>query len=69
MLHGQPPSYTHLRVFGSLCYPHNQERRGDKFASKSRKCVFVGYSYGQKGWKLFDLENKDLFVSRECGIC
>lgn len=33
MLHGQEPSYEHLRVFGSLCYAHNQGRKGDKFAS------------------------------------
>lgn len=65
MLHGHQPTYNHLRIFGSLCYAHNQGRKGDKFASRSRKCVFVGYSYGKKGWKLFDLERKEFFVSRD----
>lgn len=65
MLNGQPPSYEHLKVFGSLCYAHNQGRKGDKFTSRSKKCVFVGYPPGKKGWKLFDLDNKNYFVSRD----
>jgi len=56
---------VHLRVFGSLCYGHNQNRQRDKFDSRSRKCVFVGYPFGQKGWNLFDLETKNFFVSRD----
>ena len=28
-------------------------------------CVFVGYPHGQKGWKLFYLDNKTYFVSRD----
>ena len=61
MLHGQQPAYEHLRIFGSLCYTHNQRRNDDKFASRSKKCVFIGYPYGKKGWKLFDLETKEIF--------
>ena len=65
VLSRQAPSLEHLTVFGSLCYAHNQRRKGDKFASKSRKCVFVRDPYGKKGWKLFDLETKEFFVSRD----
>ena len=42
MIHGKPPTYDHLRVFRSLYYAHNQDRKGDKFDSRSRKCIFVG---------------------------
>ncbi|WVZ20882.1 hypothetical protein V8G54_008204 [Vigna mungo] len=35
LIHGKSPSNDHLRVFGSLCYAHNQDRKGDKFDSKS----------------------------------
>jgi len=65
MLYGQAPSLEHLRVFGCLCYAHNQNRKEDKFSSRSRKCIFIGYLYGKKGWKLFDLESKQQFVSRD----
>lgn len=65
ILFGQAPNFDELRVFGSLCYVHNQKAKGDKFASRSRKCVFVGYPHAQKGWKVYDLETGDIFVSRD----
>ncbi|CAH9106824.1 unnamed protein product [Cuscuta europaea] len=57
--------YTHLRVFGCLCYAHNKNIFGDKFASRGVKCVFLGYAYSQKGWKVYDLKNQRHFVSRD----
>ena len=65
MLYEQQPAYEHLKIFGSLCYAHNQRRNGNKFASRSKKYVFIDYPYGKKGWKLFDLETKEIFVSRD----
>lgn len=65
VLHGKPPSYAHLRVFGSLCFARNQNTNGDKFANRSRRCVFVGYPYGQKGWRVYDIETHEFFVSRD----
>lgn len=53
-----------MKIFGFLWYAHNQRRDGDKFASRSHKCIFVGYPYGKKGWKLYDLESKEYIVSR-----
>lgn len=65
MLFGKIPSYVSIRVFGCLCYAHNQRSKGDKFESRSRKCVFLGYPFGKKGWQLFDIETKEYFVSRD----
>lgn len=65
LLYNQVPTYEHLRVFGCLCYAHNQNRGGDKFASKSRRCLFLGYPYGKKGWQLYDLDTQEHFVSRD----
>ena len=58
-------TYNHTRVIGSLCYAHTLGKGGDKFASRSRRCVFVSYPHGKKGWKLYDLDTKDYFVSRD----
>ncbi|KAJ4812579.1 Retroelement pol polyprotein-like [Rhynchospora pubera] len=67
ILFGEPPSYAPVRVFGCLCYANF--RTSDKFESRSRKCVFVGYPFGQKGWRVYDLELKEFIVSRDVVFC
>ena len=37
------PSYDEIRVFGVLCYARNNPRLKDKFGSRSRRCLFIGY--------------------------
>ena len=65
ILYGCAPSYDHLRAFGCLCYAFDLKSRLDKFASRSRKCIFVGYPLDKKGWRLYDLSTGDFFVSRD----
>ena len=65
VLYGEEPQYNHLRVFGSLCYTHLRSRDKDKFGSRSRKCIFVGYPFGQKGWKVYDVDKKEFLISRD----
>lgn len=65
ILHGQPPEISHLRVLGCLAYAHNKNTKGDKFASRSRKCVLIGYPSGTKGWRLFDIEQEEVLISRD----
>ena len=59
------PSYDTFRGFGCLCYAFNIKSKRDKFMSRSRKCIFVGYPRGKKGWKLYDLEIGEYFVLRD----
>ncbi|XP_021749717.1 uncharacterized protein LOC110715444 [Chenopodium quinoa] len=65
LLFGQSPFYDSLRVFGCLAYTANRPWVKDKFDSRSRKCIFVGYPHGKKGWRLYDLETNEFFVSRD----
>ena len=65
LLFGKKPSYDHLRVFGSACYTHLRSRDKDKFGPRSRNCVFMGYPFGKKGWKVFDLDTEEFLVSRD----
>ncbi|GAA0174766.1 hypothetical protein LIER_41779 [Lithospermum erythrorhizon] len=65
ILLGKPLELDHLRVFGCLFYAHDQRSKGDKFASRSRRCAFVGYPKNQRGWKLYDMDSGAFFVSRD----
>ena len=66
LLFGTPPNLDALRVFGCLCFAHNQRAKGDKFAPRSRRCIFVEYPQGnKKGWKVYDLDSNQFFVSRD----
>lgn len=48
-----------------LSYAHWRPRSKDKFAERSRKCIFVGYPFGKKAWRLYDLETNEFFISRD----
>ena len=64
-LFGKAPSYANIRSFGCLASAYNCDHRGDKFASQSRRCIFIGYLFGKKGWYLYDLESASFFTSRD----
>lgn len=65
LLFGKKPDYDQFCVFGCLCYSHQKARDKDKFSDRSRKCMFMGYSYGKKAWKLYDLDTQEYFTSRD----
>ena len=65
VLHGRKPDYDILRVFGSACYVHRAARNKDKFSERSRLCVFLGYPFGKKGYKVYDIERDEFIVSRD----
>jgi hypothetical protein len=38
---------------------------GQKFDARAKPCVFIGYPSNSKGYKLYDLINHSVFVSRD----
>ncbi|GKC91519.1 putative RNA-directed DNA polymerase [Tanacetum coccineum] len=58
------PNLSHLKTFGCLCFS-TVLIDSKKFSSRFEKPVFIGYSNDKKGYKLFSLESKKVFFSRD----
>jgi hypothetical protein len=62
---GKEPSLTHLKVFGCDAYVHVPKENRSKLDKKAEKCIFIGYKYGLKGYKLWNPETKKVVYSRD----
>ena len=62
-LTGQKPQVNSLRVFGCLAYAHVPKDVRQKFDSKSRRCIFLGYGTTTKGYRLYDVKQSKVFYS------
>lgn len=62
---GQNPYSLPLRVFGCTCFVHDLTTRNDKLQLKPIKCVFLGYSRHQKGYKYYDPKTNIYYFSAD----
>lgn len=74
LLHGKTPfellhyvvvDYSSLKVFGCFVFASTLPAARSKFRSRARMRVFIGYPPGVKGYKLYDLDIKHVFLSRD----
>ena len=65
LLKGRKIDISHLRTFGCTCFVHVQADKRDKLDPRSIKCMFLGYSSTQKGYKCYNPLTRKIFVSRD----
>jgi transposase InsO family protein len=51
---GQEVDYSFMRIFGCPAYVHISGEDRSKLDPKSKKCIFLGFKKGVKGYKLWD---------------
>ena len=65
MLYKTTVDYSNFRVFGCLAFASILTAHRTKFQPRSRVCVLIGYTPGIKGYKLYDIQSRQIFVSRD----
>ena len=63
-LFGYKPNYKHLRIFGCTCYILKATSEYSKLDAKAARCIFLGYSENQKGYRCYDWDAKKIRISR-----
>ncbi|GJT95917.1 gag-pol polyprotein [Tanacetum coccineum] len=62
---GKPVNYSDLYIFGSHVYVMYNTQETTKLDPKSKKCLFLGYADGVKGYHLWDPTAHKVVVSRD----
>ncbi len=54
------PDVSHFRVFNYIAYVHVPDEKRSKLDPKTEKCIFIGYSLKQKGYRCFNPSTRKL---------
>lgn len=65
LMPNSPMFHIEPKVFGCQCFVHILGPSRDKLSAQSTKCVFLGYSPTQKGYKCYCPQTKKRFVSKD----
>lgn len=65
MLYHRKPDLSQLRTFGSLTYVHIHKDNRKALQPHTRKCIYMGFEEGYKGFKFYDIEKKMMIISRD----
>jgi hypothetical protein len=57
---GKKLDVSHFRVFGYITYGHVLDEKKSKLNPKAEKCIFIGYSSEQKGYRCFNPSTRKL---------
>ncbi|XP_074336773.1 uncharacterized protein LOC141673945 [Apium graveolens] len=62
----QTPKVAEATCFTSAqCYATNTLPHKDKFSNRAIRCIFLGYPFAQKAYKIMNLATRKVFVSRD----
>lgn len=64
VLHNKLPNLNLFKVFICLCYASTLHSHRTKLQPRAIKSLFLGYKSGYKGFTLYDLYSREIFVSR-----
>ncbi|KAH9699234.1 Integrase catalytic domain-containing protein [Citrus sinensis] len=62
---GKPADYSYLHAFGCPVYVMYNAQERTKLDPKSRRCIFLGYADGVKGYRLWDPTAHKIVISRD----
>ena len=65
VLFHRKPNLSHLRVFGCRCWYTVPRGDVDKLDKRARASIMIGYARGSRGYKLWDVEDGKVVVSRD----
>lgn len=65
VVHDYPTDYSMIWVFDCLGFTSILTKHRNKFQSRAKLCVFLGYPSGVTGYKVLNVSTKQIFISRD----
>lgn len=56
------PTISHLHTLECIVYMHIPQQQRRKLDKKSIKCIFIGYSIGNKAYRVYDPIAKKMHI-------